>query len=342
MYTFEVPDNYDLSLEEVLEKVDSLKVFEDVLGFTPEIGVEYLSPFREDKKGNTKFEWRDNQLYFIDFADPKHRIRSCVQAVMDIKNMKLYEALNYINKKFVLLTESSAPKGHAPRKINIKLSNEKPKYQITEFDFRDKKFWYDRYGITREQLVSDNVFKVQWFCVYSPKIGDYITTVPYEPIYVYPFPSGNAKFYCPTSKEPRMKWLGNMSYNDIGNYNNLDPTGDLLLVTKSYKDNRVTRNCGLKNNIWLQCETAFPSIGIVNDLCTRFSRILFWYDNDTAGIEGMNEIVNYINILYPGKAFGITLPHSYLERGIKDPSDLRHKEGQDKLQQFVNDTIINY
>src|SRR4029077_4179226 len=85
--------------------------------------------------------------------------------------------------------------------------------------------------------------------------------------------------------------------NDVGNYNNLPPEGELLIITKSYKDHRVLRNVGYNNVIWFQNEGCIPDRWILNNLVRRFKRIIVLFDSDYSGTMAAIKLCNILNVI---------------------------------------------
>mgnify|MGYP003522434289 FL=1 len=65
-----------------------------------------------------------------------------------------------------------------------------------------------------------------------------------------------------------------------------------------------------------------PDDSVLLPLLSRFEKVIVWFDNDFAGINATNKVVNHINTLTKlGKATSLWLPEILLEKAIKDPSD---------------------
>ena len=121
--------------------------------------------------------------------------------------------------------------------------------------------------------------------------------------------------------------------NDVGGINSLVSFGRQLVITKSYKDWRVLKNIGL-NVIWFQSENMFPSISILQDLASRFTNFTILFDNDEAGIKAGEKLLNLLFELQSGVR-RVNVPFDLLEKGVKDPSDLRKRYGEVKLLDFL-------
>lgn len=335
LYGYEKPRVF-LSIEDVLSRVSQEDVFKHLLGFRPKEGIRVRSPFRADKSGDAFFTKVGGRLRFADFADPIKTTRDCVDAVMELKHLGMQGALNYINDTFALGIGGDAP----AEIVNVLTSVVKEEWPMDYyprlFGVKDKAFWFDRYGITRNQLIQDRVYALVWYKLYSFKRKDFITIRPNGLSYAMTdFRPGHLKAYCPFAEHNR-RFATNLSNNDIGNLANLSLIGDELVITKSYKDHRVLRNHGIKNCVYLQNEGMMPSEEMLADLSLRFNTIHVLFDNDSTGLKASLKLSQAINNISSSKAFSSILP-----KGPKDPSDLVHQQGSEALYAFLQTSLSN-
>jgi len=353
----DINDN-DTSLErgfinksDILSRVTEEQIFELVFGFEPEEFEYITSPFREDTRPGCWFE-RDlvsNKLWFKDFATNlvidgiRIRVMDCFNAVqVYFKLPNFYKTLQFIKDRLIDGKNLDPIKDYKPKVTSIKLpvKRKKPKILIATRDLenKDKRFW-SAYEITKEELIEDEVFATSKFKIINSRSGDYIQST-YDLCYAYlGFPDGRKKLYRPL-KKGKHRFLGTVLGNDIGGYKSLPPFGRQLIITKAYKDYRVLKNQGL-NVVWFQSEGTIPSIEMLLDLGSRFTRIIIFYDNDEAGINGAEKLRDTINELHNKmKSRFIYLPKKYLKRKIKDPSDMIKGEGRISLLQFLKDRNV--
>ena len=162
--------------------------------------------------------------------------------------------------------------------------------------------WYEV-----KSLIQDKVFPIELYRGLNRK-GEYFSIRPFDICYAYTdFPEGKKKIYRPHSPNKEGKWYTDCSQNDVGCIDSLPDEGDLLLITKAYKDCRVIRNQGVFS-VWFQNEGMFPSVEIIKNLCKRFKKIIIWFDNDSAGLTNSKLLMDYINSIEPNKASTIVLP----------------------------------
>ena len=206
---------------------------EDVLRLTTEIDIFklffddiqldkhrlYIAPYREDSIPKCYFEYGyTGVLHFVDFASSVVR-KDCFGLVMAVYKVSFQEALFIIDKLLSLgLSNADTIIPPVPAKSIAKTPEEIRKQtelqvRYREFNLRDRDFWYS-YGITRSQLISDKVYPVSSYTLYT-KDGKVINSSPYQVTYVFEdFPNNRKKIYSPKSNT--FKWVTNCTGNDIG------------------------------------------------------------------------------------------------------------------------------
>lgn len=320
---------------EILSYVSEQEIYELVFGFKPEEFDKVCSPLRVDFTPGAYFERTptDNRLFFKDWGDPKKSLHDCFDVVQRYFNLpNFYQTLNFVKehlidgKKLVKRNLiSHTPK--TPKKTDIS-------FQARAYLLADKIYW-EKYEITRQQLLEDRVMAVSKIKIVGKK-GTNIST-PYTPCYAYTeFDSGNKKLYFPY-REGSKRFLTNCSKNDIGGLHNLDLDDPQLIITKSYKDYRVLKNQGY-NCVWFQNEGMTPDMEFLDPLISSFSDVIIFFDNDKTGIEASIKLVEKLQMTY-GKGYSLYLPIELLTEGIKDPSDLIAKKGRQELLNFLNSNI---
>lgn len=286
MYGYE--QHTDIALEQILQKVDQRSIFEFVFKIPIDYNSKYSSPLRKDKNPGCRFSEReDGTMLFIDFGEKNlsgHTHRTCFNMVMDRYDTNMQGAIQIILQHFGL-----------PFNVEDYIPIEKTNFisggnnsDETELKYDKKPFptrldigYWSQFLIRPEHLVEDNTFCVQRFSIKNQKKG-YRVITPYKYCYVFDF-YPKKKIYQPFNEQ--FKWITNCSENNIGNIDNLPPTGDELIIQKAYKDHRIIRNVIEGSNvIWLQNEGCIPDTFILKGLVDRFRLLTIFYDNDEAGI----------------------------------------------------------
>lgn len=339
MYNYTETQDFNLNFKDIIDNIDQEEVFKKIL--KEEVIIDfgktrYKAPYREDSTGDCYFRYFDNELRFVDFAY-EHVTQNCIQFLSSCLNLTLIEAANIIknNKEFqvdVVKNKSYLVKS----KINEKRNNE-ISYCIRQFDLKDKNFWYDKYKITSKQLLNDGVYPITAYRAYNVFNKPY-TINTFDITYVYTqFEGDKVKIYRPYNKD--YKWYTNCNQNDIGSIKTLPNFGDILIITKSYKDCRVIRNLGY-NSVWFQNEGMLPDDKLLLDLINRFNKIYIWFDNDVAGQSALLKVLSKFKSLTNKEVKGIFLPPILnREEGIKDPSDFISKKGIEELSKFIKSKL---
>lgn len=309
-----------ITKDEILEIATQEEIFELGLGFYPEEERNYTSPFRKDKNPGCFFEYYEGTLRFKDFADSR-RINgvtvnncTCFDSIIIKKGYTFGETLRYIHYHF---------KDRVPdkkRKYLIENKYSKPRTNIIvpysrPFNTYDKDFWSDYY-ITKDNLIEDSVFAVKNLYIKTSSKSFTLSFSGLNVSYCYPdFEENRKKIYMPR-REKKKRFITDCKDEDIGGWFDLPVLGNLLVITKSYKDYRVLKNTGL-TVIWLQSENILPKEKL-EQLVKRFDKIVVFYDNDRAGYVGSENIVDFLNSCMEDIASRLFVPKV---KNVTDPSD---------------------
>lgn len=333
MYGY-VSEYVPLTIENILLRVSQEDIFEHLLGEIPDVNKHYLSLVRDDNNPTCTFAWHGNKLMFLDFGNHKPHL-DCFGVISQIEGLSFKESLEYVNIQFNLGLEGcgtlTKPKYRPLTKVDIVKNSTVILFKPRPFSLLDKKYW-NQYGIWTDELIRDSVFPVLWYKFYSNRLQRTIIVRPKEITYGYYEFSPRIKIYSPLMPKTNGKWITNTTSNDVGGINDLPIKGDLLVITKSYKDNRCLRNFGI-NSVWFQNEGMIPDDDIIIMLCRRFTNIVVLFDNDETGVVAAIKVVSIINSHFPNKASSVTVP---IMENITDPSDLYSIKGKYELLRFLS------
>lgn len=317
----------------VLEKVSQEDIFAYILKADIDCGRKYTAPYRADNNPGCHFRWHNDVLFFCDFANVGQTHFTCFQLWQKVFRTKpefLYADIYNKVTEFAYgpscsFSGSLKPKRRT-RRSEIKIID-KP------FGPNDLSYWSE-YGITEKQLKNDMVKSIEAFMIDN---GDSnYSSRPSGLAFAYTeFQSGHIKIYQPHNKKE--KWYSNCGANDIGGLNSLRDNGNLLIVTKSYKDCRVLRNLGY-DSIWFQNEGTCPDKSLCKQLADRFGSIAVFYDNDETGIKASNMICKVFG-MYSGSTTCFHLPERLHNYKIKDPSDFVRRINYYELDKFIKKNI---
>lgn len=328
-----------LSIKEILKRVSQEDIYEMVIGFRPVEHQYILSPFREDTNPDCYFEWYNGLLYFIDWGSGRKHM-DCFNAVQAGFGLGFLDALKKVNHYFNLGLGTDRSKPVNGKLIEHTKRKHKPTKSRKEITFKSRSFssvvdgrYWSKYEITREQLIEDNVFPTIWYRVYSRKLKQYVVIRPQTRCYSFNEFEDATKVYVPDNKG-KGKFTTNCNNNHIGGLHSLPETGDLLVISKSYKDCRVLRNQGL-NSVWFQNEGMIPDEDYLIPLLERFQRYVVFFDNDETGIKSSKIVSDHINSIFPTSAWNLYLPEELNKFNISDPADFIFQEGREKLREFL-------
>jgi len=309
------------------EKVNQEDIFKIVFG-NIDFNSYVTNPLREDKTPGAWFEWKNNILYFRDFAYGSKPLNA-------IEFLKEYYKAS-TKEVYEIIDQVLIDKTRKPEEIKIKTGKRKKhnsggKAEIyflpDEFRQKDKKYW-EQYKINKSFLEQENVFPTN--NIITVRENKYKEIHSYSRCYAYSF-FNCVKIYCPYNNY--MKFITNCSNNVVGCKDNIDYSKKHIVITKSLKDCGVLKNLGL-NAVWFQNEGMIPKD---LDFLKNFDNILIFYDNDEPGVKASERVRSYLSNFLGKKVYRYHLPKKlFLESKIKDPSDFVKVYGYKKLRKILN------
>mgnify|MGYP000642765227 CR=1 FL=1 len=189
------------------------------------------------------------------------------------------------------------------------------------WDKDDKEFWQS-YGISLPTLKRYRVKPISHFFIndtptkcldiayaYFENKDDVITYKIYQP-----------------KADKKLKWRGNVGYDIWQGWTQLPDEGNLLIITKSYKDIMcIDDTCGY-NSVSPQSESTHPKEYVVDQLKKRFKKIVVLFDND------------FDNPDNPGRLNAIKFCEKYTIPMIEIPSEYESKDFSDLVKNHGVDT----
>jgi len=327
---------------DILNCVTDLEIFEYYLGSIPTRPIS--SPLREDTKPSfSLFHSRNHDMIlFKDFATGE--VGDCFVFVMRLFNLgSKIESFNRVANDFHLnqfeLDRLSYPLPTRRRTKAINTSkvrealkgNQRLKMAVTVRDWKikDKKYWYEGYGLNKDQLEFCNIFPISHYFING------YCTVADELAYAFVEHKDGVqtfKIYQPHSGD--RKWINNNDFSTWELWTQMPQTGDKLIITSSRKDAIVIKSLfssQLITSCSLQSEGVIPKESVIEELRGRFKEIYILYDNDSGSVKN------------PGREAGrkladqtgfkqIEIPDS---TGTKDISDYRYAYGAEKTKNII-------
>lgn len=344
-----------IDVDYILSLVSEAEIYSMVFGIIPKDGMYITSPFRNDTNPGCYFKTNANgELLFYDWANSSEYITAtgytinmicinCFQAVqiyydLDTFPNTLQFILDWINHnkcdKFIRPTEELVVNNH---KNFLGHTNSEISIYVTQRDFTtfDRDYW-KQYGISSQNLIDDNIHSIGKYVINREGESVEYYTKYYQLAYQLSNIQKRTKLYFPNNKH---RFLNTYRSSDIGCFNSLPEHGELLVISKSYKDCRVLRNFGL-TSVWFQNETVIPKGIQVDNLFDRFKQIVIFYDNDEAGINGAEKVQKYYQLYYKNSVKTVRLKKSYVKENITDISDLYRYKGKEDVKEFITSKIL--
>lgn len=315
-----LPDN--ITLDWILSKVTEYDIYAKYIGQF-KVGMIYNSPFRKDKNPSfgIYYSKRTKQLLFKD-----HGTGECGNV---IKFVSLFTGKTEYNDILSDIVD----------KLNItnntKLVSSKQYIQPTEtvigvvrqeFTDVDINYW-KQFNISINTLKKFNVNSIKYYLCNGIVKGTYKRENPMYAYKVY----NNFKIYRPLA-DKYTKWRNNLTDYDIQGYEQLPQKGDILFITKSMKDVMCLHEMGYPA-VSPSSESTFLPKDVLEQLKTRFKRIIILFDRDTSGVKRSRKLSRETGLeaMFINKKFK-----------AKDVSDAVKANSFKEIKNWLNETIKNY
>jgi hypothetical protein len=311
----------DITFDWLFDRIRQEDVYVKYFGFC-DLTQKHINPLRNDGKPDCTFVWHNGILFFRDFAYKKSY--TCVSIVMESEKLSYKQALEKIYNLFlakstyVNLTKIDRPKTEKAYK-DIKVTIQ----PFTEIDIN----YLKSFGIT-----SDFCKKAKWYSIKHYWINNQFlyTYSKYNPCIGYYF-EGRWKLYFYLNKEWR--FLSNTTHKDIQGWKLLPESGDILVITKSFKDVGTLYEQNIPS-IAPQAESVLIQEDIITNLKQRFKKIYSLMDYDNSGISMawmMRKLYDIEPLFFTDKLWNRKGGY----KGAKDISDYRKLYGYEETQKLI-------
>jgi hypothetical protein len=278
----------ELTKAEILKRVSEWDLWSYYIPGV-KLGGSFLSPLRREKEPSASlFVSRSGNILLKDFKLGTFTIWRFLQ---EKYNLTYHECLLTINNDFdlgITLRRNNKP---TMSYFGIE-QKEKPeqKSSLTELAIKrrswntfDKNYWL-QYNIPVDFIETRNhkVIPLDNFWINGELSYWHYE---YNPAYSYEFGNKLRKIYMPYNK--KLRFVMNCKEDIIQGEDDLPWTGDILFITKSYKDVLFLSTLGY-NAISPQSESYTLSEEVIARYEKRFENIYLLYDNDEVGIKYSN------------------------------------------------------
>jgi hypothetical protein len=268
-----------ITTKDILNYVSEIEIMEYYLGQEVQFQTQFVSPIREDDSPGCKY-WVSENTGRINYIDKARGINEdCFGIVKHIYNINFDQAIKKIASDFNLSSDDSSNivSDRIPffaRGLKTKIIKRIHSVQHT-WQPSHITFWKS-FGYSGQQIKDMFIFPLLYGFVNNRQIYKHSKD---DIGFIYYFPDNSQKLYFPFRKSGQ-KFITDSKY--IQGYNLLPEKGDVLIITKSYKDIGVVNNLGYPA-ISPQSETSWIPEDIMKDLRSRFKTIYLLFDNDKAG-----------------------------------------------------------
>lgn len=315
-----LPDN--ITLDWILSKVTEYDIYAKYIGQF-KVGMIYNSPFRKDKNPSfgIYYSKRTKQLLFKD-----HGTGECGNVIKFVSLFtgkteyndilsNIVDKLNITNNTKLVSSKQYIP----PTETVIGVVRQ-------EFTDVDINYW-KQFNISINTLKKFNVNSIKYYLCNGIVKGIYKRE---NPIYAYKV-YNNFKIYRPLA-DKYTKWRNNLTDYDIQGYEQLPQKGDILFITKSMKDVMCLHEMGYPA-VSPSSESTFLPKDVLEQLKTRFKRIIILFDRDVAGVKRSRKLSRETGLeaMFINKKFK-----------AKDISDAVKANNFEEIKNWLNETIKNY
>ena len=314
------PDN--ITLDWILSKVTEYDIYAKYIGQF-KVGMIYNSPFRKDKNPSfgIYYSKRTKQLLFKD-----HGTGECGNVIKFVSLFTgkteyndilsdIVDKLNLTNNTKLVSSKQYIP----PTETVIGVVRQ----EFTDVDINNWK----QFNISINTLKKFNVNSIKYYLCNGIVKGTYKRENPMYAYKVY----NNFKIYRPLA-DKYTKWRNNLTDYDIQGYEQLPQKGDILFITKSMKDVMCLHEMGYPA-VSPSSESTFLPKDVLEQLKTRFKRIIILFDRDTAGVKRSRKLSRETGLeaMFINKKFK-----------AKDVSDAVKANSFEEIKNWLNETIKNY
>ena len=315
-----LPDN--ITIDWILSKVTEYDIYAKYIGQF-KVGMIYNSPFRKDKNPSfgIYYSKRTKQLLFKD-----HGTGECGNVIKFVSLFTgkteysdilsdIVDKLNITNNTKLVSSKQYIP----PTETVIGVVRQ-------EFTDVDINYW-KQFNISINTLKKFNVNSIKYYLCNGIVKGTYKRENPMYAYKVY----NNFKIYRPLA-DKYTKWRNNLTDYDIQGYEQLPQKGDILFITKSMKDVMCLHEMGYPA-VSPSSESTFLPKDVLEQLKTRFKRIIILFDRDIAGVKRSRKLSRETGLeaMFINKKFK-----------AKDISDAVKANNFEEIKNWLNETIKNY
>jgi hypothetical protein len=315
----------DPTLDNILLFTTEYDIYLRYIGNKFDIGKIMSSPFREDIHPSFGIfkSIKNGKLMFKDLATGWSG--DCIMFVAKLFNITYIQALHKVYEEVIskkqLVSSNKGKLIQTEYENNSKIISIKRRY----FSTKDKEYW-SKFRINKELLDKYNVFPISHYWI-NDNIFE-LNNTKEDLTYAYKV-YNKFKIYKPYA-DKKYKFISNCTSYDLFGMEQLEESGEELVITKSLKDLLVLKLYGIKT-IATQGETHIIPDVIISNLKQRFKTIYVLYDNDIPGLEGGKKLADKHDFKH------VYIPQYY---NVKDIAESIEKHGW-AITYIILNSLVN-
>jgi len=329
-----------LTKENILKHLDSYQLFQAYCRNFKALDKMFKSEFRKDSRPSCHIVMWEGDLLYKDFGEQGYRVFDYIARKF---NTDFQGALKVVNQDFGLGLGSNASVGvnasmETPEKVHFDVKQFEQQPTIIDIKPRrwtklDREYWA-QYEIPPLLLKYHKVYSIESYRIDSKHQDNISYRVnPYQLAFSYDYYWHKGvfrrKLYFPQTKG-RYRFISNVNKTIVQGWSLLPKQGDILFVTKSYKDIFTFNMLGY----WAiapNSEHSFIPDHVMDKLKKRFNNIYVWFDNDEGGIKGSASFAEKFELPFTHNPIGEP----------KDPSDFVKKYSSKEFDKLVTQFLKN-
>jgi hypothetical protein len=330
MYNFEDVNINGITIDLILKKISEIDIYSYYITSFRELGRVFKSELRKDNKPSCSITHYNGSYFYRDFS--LGETINCWTYVMKKFNCNFQEALNIIATDFnVVKIRLKNAQGEfitqndvrpiLGEKVQQKSSNSVIEVFTRSWDIVDWEY-FNSYCLDFDILERYEVIPLKFALIGSFRVDNKKSS----PLYAYKF-KDRYKIYRPNELD--FKWFSNTKSCNIQGFKQLPETGGLLIIGKSLKDVMVYYRLGY-NAIAPQSESSGIPENIIDELKSRFKKILINFDDDLTGVTFTHKLSEQFKLDY------------FFIKEDKDISDKMKRIGLIETKQYIDDKINEY
>ena len=270
--------------------------YEFVMGCEINTRKNFKNPFYKDTKPALSFMLKDGQYFFKDFGDDSYHgdVFNFAGHYYGLEpRTRLSEIIQKMAADLNLVMPSSNRSNGKTSDNKVSQQPEKPNFKVST-DLERFEFWY-RYGYQEQMDRALARYGVMaWESFERPQHT--ITNKDYP---IFAIPAGNAyKIYQPGHPQFKGSWYPKGAKDtDVFGLDQLPDKGERVLIVEGPKDMIVAAAHGFKV---VALDNAGTVLGadIISNLIQRFNQVILCLDNDSRGVEAMQNLSHKYQLPY--------------------------------------------